>query len=189
MGYYTSIADVGAMMVKLLKENMCPEPILHPEHIGLASPADKGELSLSLFLYNIRESGEYRGNEVIVNNSGAIQYPPLSLNLYYLMTAHSSSDVTSRSYDESRILGRAMQVFFDNPILVKTSQFGGMTDSQEEVRIMLNNMPMEEMMKLWTFPNLPLKLSVGYMVGPVNIDSTRIKSKARVTRFDTTIRT
>lgn len=184
IGLYTSIADVGAILVRLLRENMTPEPITQPEFIGLACPAEKGDFRLTLFLYNIVESGEHRSNEMQVTSAGIVKYPPLSLNLHYLLTAHSGSDLQTRAFDESRMLGKAMQVFFDNPILKKPNMLGIPDDRDEEVRIILENMNIEDVMKLWTFPNLPYKLSVSYMVGPVYIDSTRIKSVKRILSID-----
>ncbi len=185
MGLYTSVADVGITLVKLLRDNMVPEPVAQPEFIGLACPAEKGDFRLTLFLYNIVESGEHRSNEMQVTSSGLVKYPPLSMNLHYLLTAHSGSDLQTRALDESRILGRAMQVFFDNPIVKKPNMLGIPDDRDEEVRIILENMNSEDMMKLWTFPNLPYKLSVSYMVGPVYIDSTRVKSVKRILSLDT----
>lgn len=49
IGDYSVIADVSASLVKLLRENMTPDPIPQPEMIGLASPVDKG-ISTYLFI-------------------------------------------------------------------------------------------------------------------------------------------
>ena len=55
---YTVIADVGITIVQLLRDNMVNEPIQQPEFIGLSHPNDKGDLSLSLFLYSVKESAD-----------------------------------------------------------------------------------------------------------------------------------
>ena len=104
MGDYTVIADVGQSLVRLLRENLTPEPIPQPEYIGLSSPVDKTDLRLSMFLYNIRESGELRRNEMLGRGTDRLQYPPLAVELYYLMTAYSQGEQLSRALDESRII-------------------------------------------------------------------------------------
>ena len=48
MGKFTVIADVGESLVRLLRENLCPEVILSPDSIGLCSPAERGDLILGL---------------------------------------------------------------------------------------------------------------------------------------------
>ncbi|HWR60834.1 MAG TPA: DUF4255 domain-containing protein, partial [Clostridia bacterium] len=180
MGRYTVISDVGSTLVNLLRENMVPEPVLQPEMIGLASPADKGDLRLSLFLYNIVESGDLRNNQLQVSESGLLQYPPMSLNLYYMLTAYSSSELSSRALDEQRILGKAMQVFFDNSIIRGSALQGTLREKNEEVKIVMDNIPVDILIKLWNFPNIPYKLSVSYLVGPIYLDSTRTKQTKRV---------
>jgi hypothetical protein len=148
--------------------------------IGLGAPAGHGDFKLTLFLYNIIESGEFRHNEMAAINSSTDAYPPMALDLYYLLTAHSSSEISTRTMDEHRILGKAMQAFFDNAILREPNLVGTLSEKNEEIRIVMDNLPFDLMMKLWTFPNVPYKLSVSYQVGPVYIDSTRIRSTKRV---------
>lgn len=188
MAKYTAIADVGNTLVSMLRKHMVPEPISQPEFIGLGSPADKGDFALTLFLYNIVESGDSRNNQVEVDRMGVMRYPPMALNLYYLLTAHSSSEISSRALEEQRILGKAMQVLFDNSIIKGPDLKGTLEENNEEVKVVLDNMPFDMLIKSWNFPSIPYKLSVSYMVGPVYIDSTRIKSTKRVLEFDTTIR-
>ncbi|MFZ5352370.1 MAG: DUF4255 domain-containing protein [Bacillota bacterium] len=180
MGRYTVISDVGSTLINLLRENMVPEPVLQPEMIGLASPADKGDYRLTLFLYNIVESGDFRNNQLQVTESGLLQYPPLSLNLYYMLTAHSSSELNSRALDEHRILGKAMQVLFDNSIVRGSQLQGTLREKNEELKIVVDNIPVDILVKIWNFPNIPYKLSVSYLVGPVYLDSTRTKEAKRV---------
>lgn len=188
MGSYNVIADVGNSLLKILRDNLCPDIIPQPEMIGLGSPAGHGDLRLTLFLYNIIESGEFRHNEVVAVNSSTAVFPPMALDLYYLMTAHSSSEISTKTMDEHRILGRAMQAFFDNGILRGPNLAGTLSEKNEEIRIVMDNLPFDLMMKLWTFPNVAYKLSVSYQVGPVYIDSTRTRSTKRVLEVSSTSR-
>ncbi|MBO9606505.1 MAG: DUF4255 domain-containing protein [Paenibacillaceae bacterium] len=184
MGDFTVIADVGASIVKLLREQMTPEPISQPELIGMASPADKGDLFLSLYLYNIRDNGENRQTRMIARGTNAIQHPPMAVDLYYWLTAYSTAELSSRALDEHRILGRAMQVLYDHSVLRGSSVVGTLADQNEEVRIVLDTLNGDQLTRMWNFSDVPYQLSVGYVVGPVNIDSTRVKTTKRVLERD-----
>ncbi|MDR6553382.1 DUF4255 domain-containing protein [Paenibacillus qinlingensis] len=184
IGNYSVIADVSASLVKLLRENMTPDPIPQPEMIGLASPVDKGDFYLSLYLYNVRESGNNRQTHMIARGTNEIQFPPMVVDLCYLVTVQSPAELSSRALDEHRILGRAMQVFYDHSILRGSMTVGTLAEQDEEVRIVMDPFKGESLMNMWNFSDTPYRLSVAYTVGPVHIDSTRIKTTKRVSETD-----
>lgn len=167
---------------------MPSELIPHPEQIGLGSPAEPGDLRLCLFLYNIRESGDARRNTLIDRGTDERQYPPLSLELYYLVTAFSKAELHVRSQDEARILGKTMQIFHDHGIIQHEYLQGSLAEKNEELRITFDNLHTDVMIKLWNFPNTPFKLSLSYMVGPIYLDSKRTKTTKRVKEVDIQIR-
>lgn len=172
------VADVSRSLVQLLIEKMVPEPIAQPEYIGLAPPTDKGDLQLSLFLYSITENGDFRQTRLISRGTDQLQYPPMTVNLRYMITAHSTAELQNRALDEQRILGRAMQVFYDHSILRNPYLQGTLAEQDEELRIVLEDLNLDAAINL--FPNTSYKCSVGYMVGPVHLDSTRVQTTKRV---------
>ena len=175
IGTYTVIGDAGLTLVKLLRDNLTPEPIPNTDLIGISSPADKAGYRLSLYLYSIMENEELR-------NMSSHQITPLPLNLYYLLTAYSSTETKSRSVDEHYILGRAMQVLYDNSTIRGSSLVGTLAERDEALKIRQNFLNADELSKIWVFPDSPYRLSVGYIVGPVYIQSTRITEVKRVMR-------
>ena len=189
IGGYTILADVGSSILKLLRDNMTPEPIPKQEMIGLASPADKGDFRLTMYLYSINEVGEFIYPEMRNVGLGLQQYPPLVVNLYYLLTAYSTAELNSRALDEHRILARSIQVIYDNAVLRDSVLQGVAAERNEEIRITRNNLSIEQLTDIWNrFVNVPYKLSMAYIVGPVNIDSTRIKETRRVTGMEVNIK-
>jgi len=167
---------------------MTPEPIPKAEMIGLCSPADKGDFRLTLFLYSIEEMGEYSYPEMRSVEPGVWQYPPMSLYLYYMMTAYSTADLNSRAQDEHRILGRAVQIFYDNGILRDSVLHGTLFETNEEIKIVRNNLSVEQITEIWNrFTDVPFKLSVSYKVGPIALDSTRFKKSKRVMEVEVNI--
>ncbi|KEO82554.1 DUF4255 domain-containing protein [Tumebacillus flagellatus] len=178
MADYTAIADVGRTLVQLLRANMTPDPIPNPEMIGLASPADKGDLALSLFLYEVQQNGIHQQN--FWSDSGKSQQaPPMALDLHFLLTAHSGADLQTRALDEHRILGRAIQVLYDNQTVRGSWLQGALGDSDEEFRLVLME-PLSLHTAITLFPNLPYKLSFNFIAGPIYLDSGRHKQVQRV---------
>lgn len=178
MAGYTIIADVGNALVKILRENMVPDVISDAEAIGLCSPEDKGDFVLGLYLYDVRESEEVfdRGMKMVGDNKQ--QYPSKYLNLFYMLTAYSMSDVKFRSIEEHRILGRAIQVLMDNGNL--DGELPPASRGNYPVRIEMIRLDNEEKMKLWNVPDVPYKLSLYYKVLPIEIESTKEKGIHRV---------
>lgn len=187
IGSYTAIADVGASLLKLLREQLTPDPVPRPDQIGIASPADASDLVLSLFLCSIRENGDARRNEMLPQG-GVLRYPPLALDLHYILTAHSTADLHSRALDEHRVLGKAMQTFYDNSILRHPYLEGSLAENNEELRITAESADAAQLMGLWRFGDAPYKLSLLYRVGPIAIESNRVKPGPRVIERRVTLR-
>lgn len=183
---YTAISDVSETLVHLLREQLVPEPIKKEVNIGLCSPANKGDFQLTLYLYNIEENGEFRINKMEPLPNGDLKYPPLTFNLYYLLTAYSTGDLNTKAMDEHKILGRAIQVFHDNGVLKGTTLKGSLNGTNQEIRVGIKNLSYDEMMRIWHFNDVPYNLSIAYRVGPVVVESNRVKSTKRVikSQFD-----
>ena len=117
MGKYTMIADVGERLTQVLQRELVPEVIPNPNEIGLRSPAEHGDVSLGLFLYDVRLSEEISQPGLAVIRNERIQKIPVYLPLYYMVTAYSSGDVKYRLAQEERILGKVIQTFHDYPVI------------------------------------------------------------------------
>ena len=178
MADYSVIADIGLSLVKVLRNTLVPELIAHPDGVGLANPMDRGDMNLTVYLYDIKENTEVRNNEM-VDLGDRMRYPPVALDLYYIITAHSSSDVLTRGIDEQRILGRTIQLLHDHPQLKEEDLEGALAGSSSSYRISKEVVTLETLISL--FPNQPYKLSLAYKIGPVLLDSTRTKTVSRVT--------
>jgi hypothetical protein len=126
------------------------------------------------------ENGEYRQNQMVKRGTGSLQFPPLMLNLTYMLIAYSNAELQSRALDEQLILGRAMQVLYDHSILRGSVLQGSLAASEEELRLVFDVVTAETMRDLWTFSDVPFKLGVSFTVSPVQLDSTRVKTSKRV---------
>ena len=117
MGSYTVIADIGNAIVRLLRKELVPEIIQNTDGIGLASPSDRGDITLCVHLYDVSESEDYRQSGMISDGVSQQKYPPVYLTLSYMITVFSASDIKFRSEEEQRIMGRVIQVLRDNSVI------------------------------------------------------------------------
>lgn len=164
---YTAIADAGASIIEVLRDSLCPEPIISPDLIGLCSPAETGDLQLGLYLYAVKQNREYRMDGVV-------------LTLHYLLTAYSNADIQQRAYDEDYILGAAIQTMQENSTINSAYLQGSLGSSGEEIRSDLFYLAPEDMQKIWLFPNVPYRTSVGFMVYPIIIDGGGFVAAPRI---------
>ncbi len=180
MGSYTVIAETGNALVRLLRKELVPEIIPNADAIGLATPADRGDILLCIHLYDISESEDFRMSGMISDGINRQKYPPLYLTLSYMITAFSASDVKFRAEEEQRILGRVMQVLRDYPVLDPEVMEFGAGSGREGIRMELRKMETDDKLKVWSFPNLANRLSLFYKVGPLPLESAKTRGITRV---------
>ena len=186
MGRYTMIADVGEKLVSILQRELVPAVLPNPNEVGLCSPEDHGDISLGLFLYDVKESEEVRQQGAAVIKKEKLMKPPIYLNLYYMITAYSGGDIRYKLTQEQRILGKVMQTFYDYPMIpleeVDKEAVNGM-----DLRIQMQKISIDEKSRIWNSPNVGNKLSLFYKVSPVAIESELTSDMTRVTDLDITV--
>jgi len=186
MADYTVIADVSNTLIRLFQQNLVPDLIPKPELIGLAPPVDSGDLALSLFLYEIQQNGINQAYNMINSSANTLQVPPMALDLHFLMTAHSGASPQQRTIDEHLIMGRAIQVLYDNSLIQGSILQGSLGDNNEEFQIvMLDQLSVHNLGLL--FPNKTYKLSFNFIAGPIYLDSTRNQQTARTVTPQTNV--
>jgi hypothetical protein len=182
MSDYTVFDDITNTLMSLLRGNI--GALMPPDRISGDSPAeiaDDTQPSLSLYLYQIGENRHLKNIGMSETDSGDLRYPPLPVQLFYLMTSYAKSRDT-----EQQIMGRAMQILNDNATICGSMLRGGLAGSCEEVVVTVNPLSLDEMNKLWSlFCGKSYRLSVSYQVSPVLIDSTRERAAERIIRHTT----
>ena len=176
MADFSIISDVSNEVLKLLRENICPELIQSPESIALAAPTDKNaDFQLGLYLYDIQELREYQNLDMIRLRGNQAQYPPKPLNMFFALYMNTKSQMMYKVENEQRILGRAMQVLMDHAILYETAE-----NDETSASITLLPMSYEEKTKIWSVLSIPYQLGIYFSVAPVLLSSRRIRSFKRV---------
>lgn len=140
----------------------------------------KRKAQVNLFLYQTMVNGAWRNLDMPRQvRSGEAATPPLALNLHYLITAYGRGEADDDNEAVGhRVLGSLMSVLHDHPLLGRDEirdalPDSGLSDQFERLRITPFTMPLEEMSKLWTAFQTQYRLSVGYEVTVVLIDSRR----------------
>lgn len=170
MSASTAIGMVSESLRDLLEDEM---QILPSVNITVLGPDEGGpNRRVNLFLYKIEENAFLKNKdwEVSRTNSNQITPPPLSVNLYYLMTAYAQNDQQNGNATAHAILGEAMRVLNENPLIPEANLAAGLVDARERVKIILNNVDLDELSKVWSTFNEPFRLSVPYEVSVVQLD-------------------
>lgn len=132
---------------------------------------------LSLFLYRIVENAEMKNRPQELRNGNSLAYPPLSLNLFYLITP-----LTDSADNNHKLLSKVTQILYDNAIVKGDFLQGEEAEKPEELRIIFNPISMEDITKLWSSFARPYHLSISYEVKVIYIDSKREKETELVRR-------
>ena len=136
---------------------------------GNGSAGEHSQAKISLYLYQTLPNAHINNRQLIPSINGEQHYPPLSLNLFYLLTPLDNSPETCLL-----ILGRAMQVLAAHPIIRNSFLDSELRPDSPEVRLTLNPLNLEEMTRIWNAFNQPYRLSVCYQVQVISIDSVRL---------------
>ena len=171
MSASTAIGLVSESLRNLLLGEMQLSPaadvtILGPDEGG-------GNPRINLFLYQVQENPTFKNMDWRLKPGSAdvLMPPPLSLNLFYLMTPYAQNDAQMGNAIAHAILGEAMRVFYENPVIPQTYLASGLDNAEEQIKIIQNTLDMEELARVWSTFTQPFRLSVLYQVSVVQIDA------------------
>jgi uncharacterized protein DUF4255 len=180
MSASTIISDVTLTLEELLKGEQRPA---NSFDVSLKSPADEviqqGKPTINLFLYRVAENPFGRNPERQSIGPNALEYPALSLNVFFLVTPFAEDKL-----DELRVFGEAMRVFHDNSIVEGAALRGSLASTGEELRVGLCPFTLEQLAQIWNALDKPYRLSVCYEVRTVFIDSLIQTPVTRVLEID-----
>jgi hypothetical protein len=175
------LAAVSEALRQILWEAFDADAVIRPivgseSAIVFKNPTETTQDSgnrLSLWLYQITEN-EFVKNQPMLRGNGhdSAQFPPLALNLFYLVTPFASSGES-----DHLLLGKTMEVLYDNATILLRDTTSGIA---EELRIIFSRLTLEELTRIWDALREPYRLSVCYQVRVTRIDSQRMPGHARV---------
>lgn len=171
------VAEAGGALVRVLWEEIQSDPqvsvlIDNETRISLQSPhelKDDDSVRLSVYLYRIVEDPYLKNQPVHPGPGRRLLRAPLTLDLYYLVTP-----LVGTSREQQIVLGKVLQVFHDRAIL-QGPDVGPLAVADEELRVVLNPVTLEETTRVWQALEMSYRLSVCYAVRVALVDSTRTR--------------
>jgi len=170
MSASTAIGMVSESLRNLLVAEMTLVPAVN---VTILAPDENGgDRRINLFLYKVQENPFLRNLDwqVKVGSPNRLVPPPLSLNLYYLLTPYAQNDPQTGNTTAHEILGEAMRVLYEHPIITREHLVAGLDNAREQVKVVQSSLNPEELSHVWGTFTQPFRLSVLYEVSVVQID-------------------
>lgn len=181
MASFSVIADVSATLQRLLDAALTPLGVSARLH-DLGTPVPTSPPVLTVFLYEVSEDAASRNRpdtrRLVGPNAIEFERAPMALLLKYLMTPWSGDAAT-----DHRILGRAMQVIYDNAVLEGAQLQGGLINTNDTLKVTITPLSMDERTKVWYAVQRTYRLSSAYEVRVVNLDSSRLHTRPPVREY------
>lgn len=173
MSDFRVLQDISLRLRTVLFSGLNGSEFTSENNISLDSPAElegrgNRNVLLSLYLYHVLPNTHMNNYNLIPVGNDQHQYPPLSLDLFYLLTPVSNSPE-----ENLVILGHAMQILAANPIIGANFLDSLLRPNPPEIRVTVNPVDLEELTRIWNAFNEPYRLSVCYKVQSASLDSVR----------------
>ncbi len=164
LGDLNTIGDVTQTLVNLLQG--LDITLDSPAQLPTASTGGESFSRVNLYLYQVSENPYTKNQPWTTRTGGAQEYPPLSLNLYYLLTPFASDAISAQ-----QVLTHAMQLLYVNSIVSDDQLSDSLRLTSSQLSINLCQMSLEELTRVWNALQTPYRLSVSYEVRVVLIES------------------
>jgi hypothetical protein len=170
MSASTAIGMVSASLRNLLLGEMRLLPAMD---VTILAPDEPGSgRRVNLFLYKLAENPFLKNQDFTVKpgNPNQLIPAPLSLSLFYLLMPFAPNDPLDGNATSHQILGEAMRVFHENPVIPANYLEPGLAGARELLQIASNPLDPEELSRIWSTFAQPYRLSVLYQVSSVQLD-------------------
>ena len=181
MADYTALVEAGAALVELLRDNLTPEPIGNRELISLCSPHESENNQLTLYLYQVEEDTQGAQSGYYQVSREVERLRPTKYNLRFLVTAHSKAPAQLKEADQYRMVGAALQVLRDHPVIDQEYLSGSLAEQNAQVRVVLEKTTQDQLLKIWNNTSSAYKLSFVVLLTGIEIDSKKERRLTRVT--------
>jgi Pvc16 N-terminal domain/IPT/TIG domain len=166
----TAIGMVSESLADLLSAEMALTPAVPATILGPDEPA--ADRRVNLFLYRIDEHPFLRNLDwqARPGSAGRLLPPPLSLKLNYLVSAHAPNDARTGNTAAHELIGEAMRVLYEHPVVPREHLADGLKDAAEEIRVVHTPLALEEAGRIWSTFGVPYRAVASYEVSVVQLD-------------------
>ena len=181
MADYTALVEAGTALVEMLRDNLTTEPIGNRELIALCSPHESENNQLTLYLYQVEEDTQGAQSGYYQVSREVERLRPTKYNLRFLVTAHSKAPAQLKEADQYRMVGAALQVLRDHPVIDQEYLSGSLAEQNAQVRVVLEKTTQDQLLKIWNNTSSAYKLSFVVLLTGIEIDSKKERRLTRVT--------
>ncbi len=161
-------ATLGDRLTAGLSSLGPPAPVVELHDLASLPPSDPPRVTL--FLYDVVEEATVRNRAKtteVVGTGLQVRKQPLGLALHYMVTAWGGDRAT-----EQRLLGRVLQVMYDDAIVDGLELAGELAGTTAALRVSLCPTHLDDRARVWRAIGQPYRLSINYEVRVVDIDAT-----------------
>jgi Pvc16 N-terminal domain len=171
MSTSTAIGAVSKSLKTLLETEM-----QFGKTVTLLAPdeSSSSHLRINLFLYKVQENPFLRNMnwQLKPGTADTLVPPPVSLNLFYLMTAYAPNDPSSGNSTAHELLGEAIRVFYEQAIVSNDYLESELDNAREQIKIIPSHLDLNELSQIWSTFSGPFRLSVPYEVSVVQLEQS-----------------
>ncbi len=183
MSLHTVIRDVSQTLQALLDDNITSSSSIEitvnsPQRVSLST-----DHLINLYLYQVTENPFAKNRHPIRRAPHELVRAPLALNLFYMLTPYVPE--TEDSIDEHLLLGDAMRIFYDRPLITDPLLRGSLRGTGVQIHLVLCRLNLEEQTRIWNALQMSYRLSVSYEVRIALVDSQDTWDVSRVETQET----
>lgn len=165
------ITDMGKLLVNLAADMLAEELNIPAGQVGLGIPGESEQLSLCIYMFDIRENVEAHTGQFKTVGTGRLKYPSRFYDLYYMLVPSAKGELKYKMEEEFRLLDVLLRRFGDMEYL----------DGEKRAAVTLYSPDFEEKAKIWNALNQSLRPAVYCKAGPMEVLSDKTKDVKRVT--------
>lgn len=151
-----------------------------------APPDIVSEDALGLYLYHVGEDPHFKTAAVPSGGSARVRHAPMGLRLHYQLTAHNRNESQDAVYTAQQLLGCAVKVLHDFPVVDDSTIVGGanilgtvgLDGADNVLRIALQPVQYTEAVSYWTAGTGPARLAAYYQVDAVLLEPERLETRS-----------
>jgi hypothetical protein len=157
---FTSLKEITETLIAIIKGELGAGTTVIPEMPRNDRPG------VGFYLFHAKENMHYKNYPSPGNNQPTVAYAPLSLNLFYQLSATAMTDNHTDALEEQLLMGGAMKALHDHPVVRKT--IPGNKDI--DIKITLQHLTPSESVQYWAASESAVKLSAYYEVSVVFLE-------------------
>lgn len=186
MSTYDALAEVGKSLRNLIWKYVSVDPVLKLDitsaDIIHAHPSSTDKGKLCIFLYRMEEDPYQKENKWDDAGTTSLTKPPITFNLFYMIAPRYDATLVDHILKDHLLLGKVMQILYDNPVLRSPDLQGSLAAETLNVRFLSPSV--DEINKIWSMPdNSRYMIAAYFEVSPLRLDSSRSMAIKRVATF------